>query len=183
MNPLNHYFLPFSKLKQHFTCSIQLSTGPQLVNKKSENTRNAPPATDSWSRFISAHWQTACMMLALKSRPKYGSLVDTYVNFGMIFADTPIEMRTSFQFRSLIRVWTRFRVWARFQSLIHLCSGCRDMSSQFSLHFQAFWQGFLNLLSIVLFLLGHLNTDLVLHFPTKIDSESSAKNWEGGSKL
>ena len=38
--------------------------------------------------------EAACMMLAIKSRPKYGSLVDTYFDIGMIIADAPIEMRT-----------------------------------------------------------------------------------------
>ena len=41
---------------------------------------DAPPATDSWSRFLTA--QTAFMMLALKLRPKYRSLVNTNVDLG-----------------------------------------------------------------------------------------------------
>ena len=41
---------------------------------------DAPPATDSWSRFLTA--QTAFMMLTLKLRQKYGSLVNTYVDLG-----------------------------------------------------------------------------------------------------
>ena len=52
---------------------------------------DTPPATASWSRFLTA--PTACMMLALKLRPKYWSLVDTYVDLGTIWADAPIEIR------------------------------------------------------------------------------------------
>ena len=52
---------------------------------------DAPPPTDSWSRFSTAY--TACMMHALKLRPKYWSLVDTYVDLGTIYVDAPIEIR------------------------------------------------------------------------------------------
>ena len=49
------------------------------------------PATDSWSRFLTA--QTACMNLALELRPTYGSMVNTYVDLGTIFAYASIEIR------------------------------------------------------------------------------------------
>ena len=48
---------------------------------------------------------------------------------------------------------------------------------QFYLHFQLFCQGFLNLLSIFPFHLGHLSTDLVLHFYTntnRVSTEAAA---------
>ena len=37
------------------------------------------------------------MMLALKLRPKYGSLVNTYVDLGTMWADAPIEIRARAQ--------------------------------------------------------------------------------------
>ena len=56
---------------------------------------NVPPATDPWSRFLTA--QTASMMLALKLCLKYRSSVDTYVDLGTIFANALIEIRAQAQ--------------------------------------------------------------------------------------
>ena len=56
---------------------------------------DVPPATDSWSRILTA--QTGCMILALKLRPKYGDLVDGYVDLGILYADAPIQIRARAQ--------------------------------------------------------------------------------------
>ena len=37
------------------------------------------------------------MNLAIELRPTYGSMVNTYVNLGTIFADAPIEIRAQAQ--------------------------------------------------------------------------------------
>ena len=37
------------------------------------------------------------MILALKLRPKYGDLVDGYVDLGILYADAPIQIRARAQ--------------------------------------------------------------------------------------
>ena len=39
------------------------------------------------------HWHIACIVLALKLRPKYGALSDTFVDLIGICADAPIEIK------------------------------------------------------------------------------------------
>ena len=47
--------------------------------------------TDLWRLFRAAH--TACVLLALKLHPKFGSLLDTLENLTTVYAGAPIEIK------------------------------------------------------------------------------------------